>query len=105
MNKLIELLKLKDWYNHIIWKKQSDWWYMFWLDDMACREERLLGKKFWFIKRLVDNDKIDFYTILKENWKFRKEFYAIENKKEYERLIMLLSISDSPIEDLIRYLR
>ena len=58
-----------------------------------------------FIKWLVENDKIDFYTILKENWTFRKEFYAIENRKEYERLIMLLSVSDTPTDDLISYLK
>lgn len=61
----------------------------------------IISKEYWFIKRLVDNNKIDFYNILKENWTFRKEFYAIENKKEYERLIMLLSIEDEPIEFLI----
>lgn len=102
--KLIELLKNWDWRN-ITYNKQSDLGYMFWLGDLALREERICSKKFWFIKWLVDNDKIDFYTILKENWTFRKEFYAIENRKEYERLIMLLSVSDTPIEDLISYLR
>ena len=113
MNKLIELLKLKDWYNHIIWKKQSDWWYMFWLDDMACREERLLGKKFWFIKRLVDNDKIDLEEYKNESGLYTlKVIYwtdhyidLLTNKVNSDFLLMLLSISDTPIEDLISYLR
>ena len=64
-----------------------------------------ISKRYGFIKWLVENDKIDFYTILKENWTFRKEFYAIENRKEYERLIMLLSVSDTPTDDLISYLK
>lgn len=67
--------------------------------------EKVIFKEFWFIKCLVDNDKIDFYNVLKENWTFRKEFYAIENKKEYERLIMLLSVEDKPIDFLISILK
>ena len=75
-------------------------------DEMEDNSDLLAISKFnWFIKWLVDNDKIDFYTILKENWTFRKEFYAIENKKEYERLIMLLAIQDSPLELLISILK
>ena len=73
--------------------------------EWTIEEAQVISKKFWFIQRLVENDKIDFYTILKENWTFRKEFYAIENKKEYERLIMLLSVEDNPIEFLISILK
>lgn len=65
----------------------------------------IISKMYEFIKRLIDKDKIDFYNILKENWTFRKEFYAIENKKEYERLIMLLSVEDNPLEFLISVLK
>ena len=99
MDKLLELLKLKDWCEHIIWKKQSDWWYMFWLDDIAYREERILGKKFWFIKWLVDNDKIDISKI--------KCWYVYNDTEEdkVKNVIMNLSISDTPIEDLCVYLK
>ena len=82
----------------VIWSDISKW-FIDYIDIF-----RLLFAP-WFIKWLVDNDKIDFYTILKENWTFRKEFYAIENKKEYERLIMLLSVEDNPIEFLISILK
>ena len=101
MDKLLELLKLKDWYEHIIWKKQSDWWYMFWLDDIAYREERILGKKFWFIQWLVDNDKIDLQQLerkLLKIWIYKNIWY-------YEWLLMLLSIQDNPIEFLISILK
>lgn len=108
MDKLIELLKLKDWYEHIIWKKQSDWWYMFWLDDIAYREERILGEKFWFIKWLVDNDKIDRDKIIEKS-----DFMPIVSNKvwdflqptEEQELLMLLSIQDNPIEFLISVLK
>ena len=112
MDKLIELLNEAK-----PLKKYQEYWYNWeqiklvkYAEDYAESisediTEKVISKKFWFIQRLVENDKIDFYTILKENWTFRKEFYAIENKKEYERLIMLLSISDTPIEDLIKYLK
>ena len=117
MEKLIELL------NERTEEKREEIWSMFseWTleiakykydeerecityDDYEVDDTFIIAKKTKFIQRLVDNDKIDFYTILKENWTFRKEFYAIENKKEYERLIMLLSIQDNPIEFLISIL-
>lgn len=111
MEKLIELFKD---YVENYWNDTKDPtidigviydWQWFYVGARFYSDEKVISKKFWFIQRLVENDKIDFYTILKENWTFRKEFYAIENKKEYERLIMLLSISDTPIEDLIKYLK
>ena len=56
-----------------------------------------------FIKRLVDNDKIDKYKVieLEHNWirPFKLDNLYWEIKLE-ERLLMLLSISDNPIEFL-----
>jgi hypothetical protein len=59
-----------------------------------------------FIKWLVENDKIDreqFYD------KARKIITDFDLRWEYEwacnEIIMLLSISDTPIEDLILYLK
>lgn len=75
---------------------EEEWLYKF-LNQLSVLKK--------FVKWLVENDKIDFYTILKENWTFRKEFYAIENKKEYERLIMLLSVEDEPINFLVSMLK
>lgn len=75
-----------------------------WVSILWVHETILISEKFWFIKWLVENNKIDFYTTLRDNWHFRHDFYAIYDKKEYERLIMLLSVSKTPIEDLVSYL-
>ncbi len=58
-----------------------------------------------FIKWLVDNDKIDRYKELKENWLFRKYFYDLEYVKNYDRLVMWLSVEDEPIEFLTSILK
>jgi len=66
----------------------------------------IISIEYWFIKWLVDNDKIDreqFYD------KARKIITDFDLRWEYEwacnEIIMLLSISDTPIEDLISYLK
>ena len=62
-----------------------------------------------FIKRLVDNDKIDqFYyenSVRVKRYIDEYEEYDYVFPIDYEQLIMLLSISDSPIADLISYLK
>lgn len=65
----------------------------------------IISKKFWFIKWLVKNDKIDRDKILKENWQFRLFYYDLERVKNYDRLVMYLSVEDSPIEFLISILK
>ena len=104
MEKLIELLdeyekidyhivhhKIKEWEVYrSIWNLNEwipIWWY---------------SKSFWFIKWLVDNDKIDFYE-----WKYLENPIWSNNYDEcdYLKLIQWLAISDTPIEDLISYLK
>lgn len=63
-------------------------------------EETVLCKRFWFIQRLVDNDKIDQTAIEWNFWYFCMEWFD-----NAESLIMVLSISDNPISDLISYLK
>ena len=110
MEKLIELLNEYDPYI------QSDgthtdnfWWYVLqWHSSVFPKEvwvERIISKSYWFIKWLVD-DKIDlerFYD------KARNIISDFDLKWEYEwvsnEVIMLLSISETPIEDLISYLK
>ena len=73
------------------------------LDLHYISDERVISKKFGFIKRLVDNDKIELPTscaIDKNN-----DYMEREIKSDYESLLMLLAISDTPIEDLINYLK
>ena len=58
--------------------------------------------KFPFIEWLVENDKIDYKKLVEDNtWNILKENWW-DNKTA---LLMLLSISDTPIDDLISYLK
>ena len=59
----------------------------------------IISKQFWFIKWLVENDKIDISKI--------KCWYIYNDTEEdkVKNVIMNLSISDTPIEDLISYLK
>jgi hypothetical protein len=67
-------------------------------DEMVDNSDLLAVSKFnWFIKWLVDNDKIKL-------WAYDVEWYHF-NIHTYLDLIMLLSISDTPIDDLINYLK
>lgn len=54
-----------------------------------------------FIKRLVDNDKIDRDRVEKE----KADYYFIKMFDNDEIMLMLLAISDTLIEDLISYLK
>ena len=98
MEKLIELL------NEYV-KQLWIWDYVWWHNEETVRNsDYFLTKKFWFIQRLVENDKID-----KQKVKEKSEFlhiYTIPNpEKYYKSLIMELSIQDNPIEFLISILK
>lgn len=74
-----------------------------WTENVIC------SKKFWFIKWLVDNDKIDSEKISEDcyitvDWNIY-ELIAWYHYNLYQTTIMLLAISDTPIDDLISYLR
>lgn len=68
--------------------------------------EKVISKEFWFIKWLVDNDKID-------RWKIEERISGdislyLDNREYYWRykwLLMLLSIQDEPIEFLVSILK
>ena len=74
--------------------------------------EYLCSKHFWFIKWLVENDKID-YKKLKEgredlcdvNLRHLRNKYINVVSLSYVKLLMLLAISDEPIEFLIDVLK
>ena len=69
--------------------------------DWHLEIPRLISKEYGFIWWLVENDKIDVEKEIKNselNW--LHEHYFRE-----DCLLMLLSISDTPIEDLISYLK
>ena len=97
--KLIELLNE---YSKNIWyfnEEDLQWQTKAWI----------LSKDFWFIKWLVENDKIDNKKIADETYvKVNWEWYELIlgcHYDLYQQTLMLLSISDTPIEDLILYLK
>lgn len=115
MQKLIELLNEAK-----PLKKYKEYWYIWneiylytYAEDYWASKSRnitldVISKSFWFIKWLVKNDKIDWLKFYGENeftpiWVNAKsdidQVYSIE-----EQILMTLSISDTPIEDLISYL-
>ena len=72
----------------------------------------VLSKEYWFIQRLVENDKIDRdkKEIEKSDYDITFTWALTMDKKSdldimVDTLLMLLSISDEPISDLISYLR
>ena len=79
--------------------------------------EYLYTKKFWFIKWLVENERIEWEKFqepkirgiiwLISNWHNSewKSYKDYSKELAYESLLMLLSISDSPVEFLISILK
>lgn len=60
-------------------------------------EAWIISKKYWFIKWLVDNDKIDI--------KKAKEGEIMLSRNDEENIIWKLSISDTPIDLLCSLLK
>ena len=101
MEKLIELLNE---YEQEEWCWRLKYWKLHnkYYDDYDQKDEeiRLISKWYGFIKWLVENDKIDISKL----WKKSDMWFGDKYTRE-ESLLMLLSISDTPIEDLISYLK
>ena len=89
MEKLIMLID--------IYEEEVVWVHSVWDKIIDKDEARIISKQFWFIKRLVDNDKIDT--------KKAKEWEIMLSRNDEENIIWKLSISNTPIEDLISYLK
>ena len=106
MEKLIELLNEyetpRSW---VVYKSYDDYdWFFYWVDcdwetEIAWSDSLICSKKFWWIWWLVENDKIDRDKV---DDKLKRPFFWYTN---YEIVLMLLSISDTPIDDLISYLK
>lgn len=104
MEKLIDLLNKhrREKVNKQSWI--TEWHYnafTFSLDNIRWQQAELLiiSKQYWFIKWLVENEKIDLDKLEK---KVLKENLI---RKFDEWLLMLLSIQDEPIEFLISILK
>lgn len=111
MEKLIELLNKYSKKKHNIAMRELNWEYWQWFHYLnywsSYSELLMVSKKYEFIKRLVENDKIN----LEKMWRFKAErkntqIIAIANKSDfYLSLLMLLSIQDKPIDYLISILK
>lgn len=101
MEKLIELLS--EYTNkHPLCIRMSEpykWVYLQYDENFTVD---IISKDFWFIKRLMDNNKINYLTIKSV---FKYDYLDVVAYSDYESTLMLLAISDNPIEDLIGYLR
>jgi hypothetical protein len=81
-----------DSYDNCVYWVDCDW------ETEITMYSDLYSKYYGFIKWLVDNDKIDFDKI--QIWFQLTLWYW-----KYDSLLMLLSISDTPIADLVSYLK
>ena len=64
----------------------------------------LISKPYWFIKWLVDNNKIDLWKLIMIKDEEQKTIVDIDNSRE-NTLLMLLAIQDEPIEFLCDILK
>ena len=97
MEKLIELLNEYDWEEWLWNKREEDeqWLNNMWKIYDYHSKLKIISKEYWFIKRLVEQDKINE----------KKVFHFLDNSKLYEDLLCNLALSDEPIEELITYLK
>ena len=68
------------------------------------RESEIISKKFWFIQRLVERDRID-YDRAKE-WCIWNDLYNNYRITKEDALIWCIAIQDNPLSflnDLIKY--
>ena len=75
-----------------------DWCTICWIHETV-----LISKKFWFIQRLVKENKIDNSKFYDKN--ILKWFMTLTKEEKADSIIMNLSISEIPISDLISYLK
>lgn len=106
MEKLIQYLNERtgtDWW----YQEVFEWYFAFsdnTLENIPVTDVYLICKRYWFIKWLVNNDKIDLekYYWMKDilNWVMNVVWVPLE-----DRLVMQLSIQKNPIEFLVSILK
>jgi hypothetical protein len=113
MEKLIELLN--EYEKNRIEKINSEWKLMVKLSFKPYTEESLTNKAYrscweeicskyyWFIKWLVENEKIDNSKFYDKN--ILKWFMTLTKEEKADSIIMNLAIQDEPIEFLISILK
>ena len=94
------LVMLLDIYEEEVLMKHYIWDKIIWKDAVY-----LISKEFWFIERLVENDYINMDKVERDAISyFTDESPVYWNEIWTDRLIMMLSVSNNPIKDLIYYL-
>lgn len=96
MNKLIKLLREFD---------DENWNAVHIENYIYAQDYMIISKRFGFINRLVDNDKIETNNLSLKAFKNIFSCGWFVEVSDLEVLLMLLAISDTPIEDLISYLK
>ena len=98
-----------EWDGSILW--EEDWLNWSW-SDYRCYNSDLviISKSYWFIKRLVDNDKIDrekFWNSETKSSKYSDFELSYDTPREdYTNILLMeLAIQDEPIQFLIEMLR
>ena len=117
MEKLIELLKeyIENYGNDAKVREEEnyilDTWIEFVYWSRVYLYETIISKKFWFIQWLVENEKIDLEKVKEKIWipcfvwYTEWEISCVNDKEDYEQLLMLLSIQDNPIDYLCEILK
>lgn len=113
MQKLIELLNEREKIapSRLQRKYYSESWHIMYIDeewedvDDYRTDYEIISKDYGFIKRLVDNDKIETNNLSLKAFKNIFSGGWFVEVSDLEVLLMLLAISDTPIDDLISYLK
>ena len=85
--------------------------YFKWERLFPIRVETVICKDFGFIKWLVENEKIDLEKVKEKIWipcfvwYTEWEISCVNDKEDYEQLLMALAIQDEPINFLISILK
>jgi len=117
-------MKILDLFNEYNLSPEMTWWEMEqprtekdWNAMSRIYKAYIVSRDFWWIKWLVDNEKIDFNFVERIwSWDFIYDmtgnpYYnscTCEDLEEYgdvDRVLMLLAIQDEPIEFLISILK
>lgn len=124
MEKLIKLLnKYEKEKEKETWLKAYEWesywdWHLIQATNIVTKGKKtplalietrslLISKTHWFIKWLVENNRIDIERLHKivDYMLVIKENYVNAHDYNSDCLLMLLAISNTPISDLISYLK
>lgn len=128
MQKLLELLNQfddeegKDLYEWEIEWEDIIWYNRFWgwYETIDVSKSVIISKRYWFIERLSENNKINFHkSVFTSDWSCDRDdiFYEMHYKsnlniineqywvQEPDCIIMYLSVEENPVETLISMLR